>query len=45
MRLEAYPGEDRDRLARPEQVAPAFVYLLSDAAAGHTGQAFDAQPK
>lgn len=43
MRLEAYPGEDRDLLALPEQVAPAFVYLLSDASAGHTGQAFDAQ--
>lgn len=43
MRLEAYPGEDRDQLALPEQVAPAFVYLLSDASAGHTGQSFDAQ--
>ena len=43
MRLEAYPGEDRDLLRTPEQVAPAFVYLLSEAAASHTGQSFDAQ--
>jgi NAD(P)-dependent dehydrogenase (short-subunit alcohol dehydrogenase family) len=45
MRLEAYPGEDRDTLTRPEQVAPAFVYLLSPDGAAHTGQAFDAQPR
>jgi len=45
MRLEAYPAEDRDRLATPEQVAPAFVYLLSGDSAEHTGQAFDAQPR
>ena len=41
MRLEAYPGEDRDKLALPEAIAPAFVYLLSDAAAGVTGRAFE----
>lgn len=41
MRLEAYPGEDRDKLATPEAIAPAFVYLLSDAAAGKTGRAFE----
>jgi NAD(P)-dependent dehydrogenase (short-subunit alcohol dehydrogenase family) len=45
MRLEAYPGEDRNALTLPEQVAPAFVYLLSDASAGQTGEAFDAQPR
>ncbi len=43
MRLEAYPGEDRDKLVTPAQVAPAFVYLLSAAAVGHNGQSFDAQ--
>ncbi len=41
MRLEAYPGEDRNALATPDAVAPAFVYLLSDASSGVTGQAFD----
>lgn len=41
MRLEAYPGEDRDKLALPEAVAPAFVYLLSDASDGISGKAFD----
>jgi len=45
MRLEAYPGEDRDKLVMPEQVAPAFVYLMSAAGVGHTGQAFDAQTR
>lgn len=45
MRLEAYPGEDRDTLTRPEQVAPAFVYLLSADSAAHSGQAFDAQAR
>lgn len=45
MRLEAYPGEDRSTLTTPEQVAPAFVYLLSGDAAGRTGQAFDAQAR
>jgi NAD(P)-dependent dehydrogenase (short-subunit alcohol dehydrogenase family) len=41
MRLEAYPGEDRDKLATPEAIAPAFVYLLSDASRGISGKAFD----
>jgi len=44
MRLEAYPAEDRDALHRPEQVAPAFVYLLGKDSAGVTGAAFDARP-
>lgn len=41
MRLEAYPGEDRDKLRTPEQVAPAFIYLLGADSTGTTGRTFD----
>lgn len=41
MRASAYPGEDPNALRGPDQVAPAFVHLLSHAAQGVTGQAFD----
>lgn len=45
MRLAAYPGEVRDQLTTPEQVAPAFIYLLSNASTGITGKTFDAQTR
>ena len=43
MRLEAYPAENRDRLATPERIAPAFVWLLGPDSGRVTGQSFDAQ--
>jgi NAD(P)-dependent dehydrogenase (short-subunit alcohol dehydrogenase family) len=44
MRLRAYPAEDRDKLATPESITPAYLYLLGADAGGVTGQRFDCQP-
>ncbi len=44
MRLQAYPGEDRSRLAAPEDVLPPFLYLLGPDSRGVNGRAFDSQP-
>ncbi|MGB7946950.1 MAG: SDR family NAD(P)-dependent oxidoreductase [Candidatus Binatia bacterium] len=43
MRALAYPEEDPLILATPDEVAPIFVYLASDAAAAVTGQSLDAR--
>lgn len=43
MRLEAYPAEDRDALLTPEEIMPAYVYLLGPDSRGVTGQSFDIQ--
>ena len=43
MRLAAYPAADRDLLKSPEQVLPAYVYLLGSESEGVTGQSLDAQ--
>ena len=43
MRLEAYPAENRDSLKRPEEILPAYVFLLGPDSHGVTGQSFDAQ--
>jgi len=43
MRLEAYPAEDREHLLTPEDILPAYVYLLGPDSKGITGQSFDAQ--
>ena len=43
MRLQAYPAEDRDHLPGPEDIMPAYVYLLGPDSAGVTGESFDAQ--
>ena len=43
MRMQAYPAEDRDRLPTPEQIAPAFIWLLGPDSGTATGQSFDAQ--
>ena len=43
MRLEAYPAEDRDKLKTPEEILPAYLYLLGPDAAGVTGESLDAQ--
>jgi len=42
MRLEAFPGEDRDVLKRPEDVLPTYVYLLGPDSREVTGQSLDA---
>jgi NAD(P)-dependent dehydrogenase (short-subunit alcohol dehydrogenase family) len=41
MRLEAYPAEDRSKLKTPEDVAPAFVWLLGEDSERATGDSFD----
>ena len=43
MRLEAYPAEDRETLKRPEEILPAYIYLLGPDSQGVTGQSIDAQ--
>lgn len=43
MRLAAYPAEDRDALKRPDEILPAYLYLLGPDSAGVTGQSIDAQ--
>ncbi|MEO1203888.1 MAG: YciK family oxidoreductase [Pseudomonadota bacterium] len=43
MRLEAYPAEDRDALKTPDDILPAYLYLLGPDSRGVTGQSIDAQ--
>ncbi len=43
MRLEAFPGEDRDLLKTPEDILPSYVYLLGPDSKGVTGESLDAQ--
>ena len=43
MRLAAYPGEDRDKLKRPEEILAPYVYLLGPDSDDVTGESFDAQ--
>ncbi len=43
MRLEAFPGEDRDALKRPEDILATYIYLLGPDSEGVTGQSLDAQ--
>jgi NAD(P)-dependent dehydrogenase (short-subunit alcohol dehydrogenase family) len=43
MRLEAFPGEDRDALKTPAEVLGAYIYLLGPDSEGVTGQSLDAQ--
>ncbi len=40
MRASAYPAEDPTTVKKPEDLMPAYVYLLSDASLGVNGQAF-----
>jgi NAD(P)-dependent dehydrogenase (short-subunit alcohol dehydrogenase family) len=40
MRASAYPAEDPTTVKKPEDLIPAYTYLLSDASLGVTGQAF-----
>lgn len=43
MRLEAYPAEDRDKLATPEEILPTYLYLLGQDARGVNGKRLDCQ--
>jgi NAD(P)-dependent dehydrogenase (short-subunit alcohol dehydrogenase family) len=43
MRLAAYPAEDRDALKTPQDIMPAYIYLLGPDSSGVTGQSIDAQ--
>jgi NAD(P)-dependent dehydrogenase (short-subunit alcohol dehydrogenase family) len=45
MRATAYPGEDRDKLATPEDLMPTYLYLMSDDSQEINGQSLDAQVK
>lgn len=43
MRRAAYPDEDPTEPARPEEIAPVFLWLASRGSTGVTGQRFHAQ--
>ena len=43
MRLEAFPGEDRDLLKTPEEVLSPYLFLLGPESSGVTGESLDAQ--
>jgi NAD(P)-dependent dehydrogenase (short-subunit alcohol dehydrogenase family) len=45
MRALAYPAEDASTLKRPEQILPAYLYLLGPAGRGINGQSLDAQQR
>jgi len=45
MRAMAYPAEDASTLKTPEQIVPAYLYLLGPASTGVTGQTLDAQQR
>lgn len=43
MRSRAYPGEDQNTIATPEQIMPLYVYLMADDSVGTTGKVIKAQ--
>ena len=43
MRAQAYPAEDASKLIPAEQVVPSYLWLLSAASRGITGQSLDCQ--
>lgn len=43
MRLQAYPAEDRNKLATPESIVAPYLYLLGPDSRGVTGQVVDCQ--
>jgi NAD(P)-dependent dehydrogenase (short-subunit alcohol dehydrogenase family) len=45
MRATAYPAEDPETLARPENIMNVYLYLMGEDSRGVNGQAFDAQVK
>ncbi len=45
MRARAYPGEDANTLATPEEIMPLYLYLMADDSREENGNTFDAQQK
>jgi NAD(P)-dependent dehydrogenase (short-subunit alcohol dehydrogenase family) len=45
MRYLAMPGEDRDRLRRPEEIMAPYLFLMGPDSRGVHGQRIDCQPK
>lgn len=43
MRRAAYPGENPSDNPSPEEIMPAYLFLMGDDSAGITGRAFDAR--
>lgn len=43
MRAQAYPAEDPSRNPTPEEIMPAYLYLMGPDSAGMNGQALDAR--
>jgi len=43
MRTKAYPAEDQDTIATPEEIMPLYVYLMSDESKDVNGQVLKAQ--
>lgn len=43
MRAAAYPAEDPRTLKTPEQIMPAYLYLMGSGSSGVTGKSFNAQ--
>ncbi|MBL4910703.1 MAG: YciK family oxidoreductase [Alteromonadaceae bacterium] len=43
MRSSAYPAEDKDTLAKPEDIMPLYVYLMSDDSVAVNGEVLKAQ--
>jgi len=43
MRAQAFPAENPESLKTPEQIMPAYLYLLGDDSADVNGQSIDAQ--
>lgn len=43
MRAKAYPAEDRMQLKTPEQIMPAYLYLMGDDSHSINGQSLNAQ--
>jgi NAD(P)-dependent dehydrogenase (short-subunit alcohol dehydrogenase family) len=41
LRMQAFPAENRDALAKPEDVLKPYLYLLSTQSTGTTGQSLD----
>jgi NAD(P)-dependent dehydrogenase (short-subunit alcohol dehydrogenase family) len=43
MRLQAYPAEDRSKLAEPESIVAPYLYLFGPDSKGVSGETFDCQ--
>ncbi|MGB1261722.1 MAG: YciK family oxidoreductase [Cognaticolwellia sp.] len=43
MRSSAYPAENKDSIAAPEEIMPLYVYLMADDSMGVNGQRLNAQ--